>query len=149
MKSARGMTTLFICLVLSAGIFAFRPIPHREVATPRIEVAPLAKPTIAALDLAAFRTPIWIAEPPPPAPVAAAPPPPPPPPLKLQLLAIIREDNTHKAAVYDPDTDRLLVVSAGEKLGLRTVEQVDATSLTLRDDTGQRVLALKTEGGTP
>jgi hypothetical protein len=116
---------------------------------PTIDQAPPAKRTLAALDLAAFRTPIWVAEPTPPPPAAPAQPPPPPPPLKIQLLAIIREgDTAYRAAVYDPDTDQILVVAAGEKLGLRTVEQVDKSSLTLRDETGKRTLALK-EGGTP
>jgi hypothetical protein len=65
-------------------------------------------------------------------------------------LAIIRDSDSgvYTAAVYDPDTDRVQVVAAGERLGIRTVEQVDRSSLTLRDAAGTRTLALK-DGGVP
>ncbi|MBX3378328.1 MAG: hypothetical protein KF678_15135 [Phycisphaeraceae bacterium] len=129
-----------------AAVFALWPVKPRTIPAPVIERAPEpAKRTLAALDLAAFRAPIWVAEPPPPAPPAPVPAPPPPPPLKIQLLAIIREAETggYKAAVYDPDTDKVLIVAAGERLGPRTVEQIDQTSLTLSDNHGKRVLALK------
>jgi hypothetical protein len=104
---------------------------------------------VVALDQAAFRVPIWVAEaaPPTPPPAIATPP---PPPLKLQLLAIVKEGETYKAAVYDPDSDRLLVLGAGDRVGVRTVNAVSRSSVTLRDETGTRTLALKdAKGETP
>ncbi len=141
---------LFISAVAASAAFAFWPMTPAAIMTPTIDQSPAAPKQVAALDLAAFRTPIWIAEPRPPAPTPPAAAPPPPPPLKLQLLAIIAESNggAYKAALYDPDTDRILVVAAGERVGTRTVEQVDKTTLTLRDGDGPRVLALK-ESGPP
>lgn len=144
----KGRILMAGSVLASGAAFALWPVAPTRISPPVFETTTSEpKKPVAALDLAAFRTPIWVAEPPPPAPVVQAPVPP-PPPLKLQLLAIVREADTYKAAVYDPETDRILVVAAGEKLGTRTVEQVDRSSLTLRDDTGKRVLALK-EGGTP
>ena len=71
--------------------------------------------------------------------------PPAPPPVRLQLLAIIREEDLFRAAVYDPDSDRILVVAAGQRVGTQLVDQVDKSSLTLRDERGARVLALQPE----
>jgi hypothetical protein len=135
---------------VGSAVFASWPVKPRPFTAPVIEFADTPKRTVAALDLAAFRAPIWVAEPPPPPPPAPPAPAPVLPPLKIQLLAIIRDldSGMHKAAVYDPDTDRVLVVAAGERLGIRTVEQVDRSSLTLRDVAGTRTLALK-DGGVP
>lgn len=137
--------------ILASATFAVWPRTPRKIVVPTLErhASREAKPA-SALDLAAFRIPIWVAEAPPPAP-PPTPVVPPLPPLKLQLLAIIGEKQTdgmtrYSAAVYDPDSDRVLVVAAGEKVGPRTVEHVNQDTLTLRDDAGQRVLALK-EGG--
>ena len=101
---------------------------------------------------------LWLSPPlpqPPPPPAAAAA----PPPFKLQLLAIIKEDAgaeagtsgvTYKAMVYDPDSDKVLVVAGGDTLGGRLIESIDRTALKIRDAKGgaPRVLTLKTEGGT-
>jgi hypothetical protein len=135
---------------VGSAVFAAWPMKPRPFKAPAIERADAPKRTVAALDLAAFRAPIWVAEPPPPPPPAPPAPAPAPPPLKIQLLAIIRDSDSgvYAAAVYDPDTDRVLVVAAGERLGVRTVEQVDRSSLTLRDAAGTRTLALK-DGGAP
>jgi hypothetical protein len=70
------------------------------------------------------------------------------PPLKLQLLAILKDNGVFKAAVYDPDTDKILVVAAGEKIGSRTVDRVVASGATIRDALGARTLALRDQVGT-
>lgn len=136
-------------VAMGAGGFAAWPVRPRPTSVP---VVPQLEPEphmSAALDLAAFRVPIWVAEAPPPPPPAPAPAPLPPPTLKLQLLAIMRDrENGRTAAVYDPDSDRVVVVAAGQKLGRRSVEEVLDTSLTLRDETGTRKLVLM-EGGSP
>lgn len=149
--SRRAHTRLYLACtaVISSGIFALWPVHQRHILVPTLDHAlePAHSPAqaLSSLDLAAFRLPIWVAEAPPPPAPAPAPPPPMPAPLKIQLLAIIRESKpgTYRAAVYDPDTDRVLVVAAGERIGSRAVERVDRASLTLSDQHGSRVLALK------
>lgn len=136
-------------VLLACATFALWPQHAWDIPTPVIETPEVVVKQVATLDPAAFRVPLWVAEPAPPAPpVVAAPakPPaaaPPPSPIKLQLLAIIREVDVYKAAVYDPDADRILVVGVGEKIGPRNVDKVDKTTLTLRDSAGKRILALK------
>jgi hypothetical protein len=81
-----------------------------------------------------------------------------PPPLRLQLIGITRDapkDGTTavlRAALYDPDSDRLLLVAAGETLtagrGGGTPLQLKIASLTadtieLSDGTLTRTLTLK------
>lgn len=138
---------LVILMVVLAAAFAFWPVSPRTITAPKLEQPEPSQRALAALDTSAFRTPIWLAEPPPPAPATPAPPPPPPPPLKIQLLAILHEDGVYKAAVYDPDTDRILVVKAGEKIGVRTAASITATTLVVKDEAGSKTLALKE--GTP
>ena len=100
------------------------------------------------LDVKAFETPVWtIAAAP--QPLAPPPPPPPaPPPLKLQLIGIIKEAEAYKAVIYDPDTNKLFVVASGEAAARgHTVDRVIADSITIKDGTLVRTLALKTGGG--
>ncbi len=137
---------MIFATLLACGAFAVWPLDATHVQTPVISPPEVATKQVAALDLAAFRVPLWVAEPappPPPEPVVAVTP---PPPLNLQLLAIVREGQVYKAAVYDPDLDRILVVAAGEKVGTRSVQRVDKATMTLRDETGERVLLLKAGG---
>ncbi len=150
MEKARGSTRMrkaaLIAVLLACAGFAIWPVEIASVAPPVVAQPETTKAQVATLDLAAFRVPLWVADPAPPAPAVANAPAPPPPPLKIQLLAIIHEDDAYKAAVYDPDSDRILVVAAGGKVGTRKVEKIDEATLTLRDDTGKRVLALKAGG---
>lgn len=103
-------------------------------------VAPVFSSEQASLDTSGFRAPIWVAPPasanatadlvgPPPPPTPT--PPPLPPPRHLQLLAIVREDGTLKAILYDRNEDRLLNVVPGEQLGAHTVASITETMLTL------------------
>ncbi|MBX3405071.1 MAG: hypothetical protein KF699_16810 [Phycisphaeraceae bacterium] len=87
-----------------------------------------------ALDLAAFRTPIWVAPPLPPASAEPPPqpkpepPPPPPPPLKWQLLAIVRSASNAlpHAMIYDPESDSVLELAAGDAHSSATISAVHA-----------------------
>jgi hypothetical protein len=104
--------------------------------------APVA---LAALDRDAFRAPLWVAPPAPP-PMAAAPPP--LPPLKLQLLAVVHEGGeggTYKAMLYDPDSDKILLAGNGDTVVGKKVEKVTAAGVQIRDGTGLRTLALRTD----
>ncbi len=139
--SSRLAAWLFV--LLGCAVFAAWPQSATPIALPKIEPLAPEKKVPPRLDLTAFRTPLWVADAAPPtAPVQAAPTPP-PPPLKLQLLAIIHEGDAYKAALYDPDSDRLLIVAAGERIGTRSVESIDKAKLTLNDGAARRVLALK------
>lgn len=147
-KGQNARLLAMLALIGACASFAAWPVsvsPPPESAPDLSEKEPAKKQTLA-LDLAAFRVPLWVADPAPPPPPVAAAPPSPPSPLKLQLLAIIHESDVYKAAVYDPDSDRILVVAAGERIGGRSVDKIDKASLTLRDDTGKRVLALRPAG---
>ena len=73
----------------------------------------------------------------------------PPLPLRLQLIAIVRDGEAFKAAVYDPDADRILVVAVGDSIAGRTVEQVRSADVTVRDGTRSRLLSLRTDGVSP
>ncbi len=83
-----------------------------------------------ALDRAAFAASIWN---PPPAlerTAEQAPTRQHPPPLRLQLIGIARDagpggDQVLRAALYDPDTDRLHILAEGERVGAVTVIAVE------------------------
>lgn len=146
--AARFLATLAIA---AAAWWAFTPLPawrpdplHARI--PSSTPTP-TEPTHLALDLAAFRTPLWIAPPapPPPAPSPKPEPPPPLPPLKLQILAIVRDTTGDRALLYDPDTDKPIWVHAGQPVGPRTVERITAHSVDLRDGKLLRTLALRTD----
>lgn len=139
---------LAVMCVAACGVWAFLPLEPATVDVPEIAkdsgVAPRTAPL--ALDLAAFNAPLWVA-PPPPKVAEAAPPAPPPPPLRWQLLAIVREDAGYKALVYDPDTDKLLVLGEGDQSGPRRIARVSSTSMDVRDGAGVRTLALRDQAG--
>jgi hypothetical protein len=141
--------TLLAGAVAACGLWAFAPLPQVRIELPRLaEPALREAPEPVRLDVAAFHAPLWIAPVPPPPPPKPEPPPPPPPPLKLQLLAIVREADTLKAVLYDPDADRILVVAEGEPLGHRHhIERVRPDAVDIRDERGIRTLTLADSGG--
>lgn len=93
------------------------------------------------LQVAAFDAPIWTLDPPP------VVPPGPPPPLRLQLVGMVREGGASgalRAVIYNQETDELVVVAEGARVGARGVARIDAEGVTLSD--GRRLLM---EGGAP
>lgn len=107
---------------------------------------------LAPLDRAAFAAHIWN---PPPRPEAAevssdtreqpAPPP------KLQLIGVAHDtgadgDTVLRAALYDPDTDKLHLVASGERIGAVRVS-VDPEGVSLETAGGTARLALRDERG--
>lgn len=141
-----------VMALAGCAVWAFWPLGSAEVAAPERAAPPVA-PSAGApapLDLAAFNAPLWVAPPPPPPPVVASVPPPPPPvpPLRWQLLAIVREGESWRAIVYDPDADRVLSLGEGERSGARQVARVTPAGLEVRDAGGVRTLALR-DGGAP
>jgi hypothetical protein len=112
----------------------------------------------APLDLAAFRAPLWVAPPAPPSspalPTTASspPPPPPPPPLKWQLLAIIADPGegdiaaagfSPRAMLYDPETDAILELAAGDRHAGRSIESITQGSITIRTGAHTHTLTLE------
>lgn len=135
-------------LVLACGVWGLWPLGPVEVDPPEfaaISAAATTEPIRSVFDLAAFNAPLWVAPVPPPKKVAEAPPPPPPPPpppLRWQLLAIIREDGTYRALLYDPDADKLFTLAEGEQSGSRRIARITPTSVDIRDEVGIRTLPL-------
>ena len=133
-----------VCLLICGVWASFLPTPPLvdlsiTVDTQAIPQVDPGKP----FNTAAFHVPLWIAPPvvePPP--VVTAVTPPPPAPLRWQLLAIIQEESTLKAMVYDPDTDKVYIMSRGDHLGSRTISNISSLSIHVQDTQGSRVLAL-------
>jgi hypothetical protein len=127
---------------LAAPLLIWALWPAKPASLPPAPAAPIAtdhasSATRPPLRLAAFDAPIWTLDPPPPTPAT------PPPPLRLQLVGIIRDEGgakgakgTLKAVIYDPDTDELVVVAEGAKIGPRSITRIDAAGVTLTDAAG-------------
>jgi hypothetical protein len=151
----RGRLRSAACLsaVALAAWWAFAPLHARDISVPELNEADSEPGAIrlAALDLDAFRIPLWVAPPAPPEPEPEPPTPAPPPPLRMQLVAVVGGPDGYSAVLYDPDADRLVVVAAGESLAEgRVVEGVTASGVSIRDDHGVRTLALREgRGGAP
>jgi hypothetical protein len=98
------------------------------------------------VDERAYQVALWV---PPPAPPVEKPKQQ-PPALKLQLLGIHHERDGGRqilrATLYDPDTDRVLIVADGQKLGVFTVSSVHEKGVDLSDGTQTRTLALDSGG---
>jgi hypothetical protein len=147
--SARPIAAATGLAFAACAVWALWPLPAPHVEIPSFEAPPIEQPqrkSLPPLDLAAFRAPLWVAQPPPPALPA---PTPPPPPLRLQLVAIVQEHGAYKAALYDPDQDKLFIVGAGESVSGRTIEQVGSGAVTIRDGGLLRTVSLKSEGNGP
>ncbi|MCC6321908.1 MAG: hypothetical protein IT438_10800 [Phycisphaerales bacterium] len=125
-----------------------------QLPPPPLSDQPLPRRKLAALDLTAFSTPLWVAPPVPPAPPAPAEPPKPLPPLKVQVIAIVRDGgNADKheeftVLVYDPDADRLLSLRTGDQIAGRTIARITEISVELRERDRTRVIALSDAGAT-
>ena len=54
-------------------------------------------------------------------------------PLKLQLIGIIGDGNTLKAAIYDPDSDQLLIVASGQSILGCTISKITKDTVVIAD----------------
>jgi hypothetical protein len=146
------MSVLAAAAIGVSAWWAFKPLAEADLAIPSFElVGPEgSRVELSALDVSAFSAPLWVA---PPAPPPAPAPPPPPPSLKLQLIAIVREGGadgeqgaTSAALFYDPDSDRLVTLRAGDRIAGRTIERVTSASVELREGAATRTLVLADSG---
>jgi hypothetical protein len=118
--------------------------PVSSAGGPTPESAGSASPLRPPIRVAVFDAPLWTLDPPPDVPPA------PPAPLRLQLVGLVRDGGasgkagTLKAVIYNQETDELLVVAEGARVGVRDVTRIDAAGVTLSD--GRRLLM---EGGQP
>lgn len=139
-RRGRAAWTLLVGVLGAGAIWAAaeprRPAPER--AAPDLASAPEAEPPPPpddAFDLACFGVALWV-EPPAPEPrrapaesaARAA--------SRVQLLAIVTETTPsgaprYRAAVYDPDQDRIVFVTDGDTVGAHAVRAVDASGMTL------------------
>ncbi len=69
-----------------------------------------------------------------------------PPPLRLELVGIINDGGTLRAALYDADTDRLHIVSDSDQIGRLTVTVVAESHVELTDGRSTRRLSLREQG---
>jgi hypothetical protein len=53
--------------------------------------------------------------------------------MRLQLIGIINEGGQLKAALYDPQTDRVLIVTSGDRVGQHTITRISASTVELSD----------------
>ena len=127
------------CLLAVAvcAVWSLWPLKRPAIDTTVPQPERTATPAPDRLDLAAFDAPIWLAPPPEPTPPA------PPAPLRLQLLAVFRDGDELRAALYDPDSDRLRIVASGDTVGGRVIERVLADAVSLRDGSGLATLTLE------
>jgi hypothetical protein len=133
--------------VAGAAVWALLPLEADIPAFPKIAPAEPKVATPVPLDLAAFQSPAWTVESPPVTPVVAQAPPP-PPPLRVQLIGIVRDAEQDKAILYDPDSNKVFAVFAGELVHGRRVERVAGGSVSIGGGSSAQVLTLK-NGGTP
>lgn len=144
-RLARWIAGLIVVAALTG---AFWPLPPIKIALPEpVEQAtPASTGAIASLNVAAFDLPLWIVAA---TPVAeekpTAPPAPlPPPPLRIQLLGITRggtpDAPAYKATIYDPDSDRIIIIAGGDTVGGRTVKSISTDRIAFA--LGQQVQTL-------
>lgn len=167
-RSTRRLAAAGGAAALAVGVWAFWPIRAEPLRLADVGVGvgvgqsdPAGKDSVApkiAFNAAAFDAPLWTPPPPPPSkPVAQKPPP--PPPLKLQLIGISRDNGTDgtpilRGVLYDPDSDRLLIVASGEKIELAgrqpiLIAKLTADAIELQDGDITRRLTLSDERRQP
>ena len=66
--------------------------------------------------------------------------------LRLQLVGIIDDGQSLRAAVYDPETDRLLILASGERVHHHTVTSITADAIELANGRSSHRLTLREEG---
>ena len=138
-------------LAVATGVWAFWPQAVAPIAVAKVDDhAPAShKPVTPAVRSDFLALKLWT-PPAPPAEAAKPAAPTPRPPLKLQLVGITREsgqgEGTVRAALYDPETDKLLIVASGEKVGVFTVTSLTNDEIGLADNQGVRMLSLRDDG---
>lgn len=145
------------CAVALAAAWSFRPTPTAPHDFPDLSnppETPAQESAADTLNLAAFQARIWNPRPDPVEHKVAEDKPaaPPPAPLRLQLVAIVRDGEELRAALYDPDANELRLARIGDSVARHTITLVDATGVELRPPgatSGPRRIDLVRPGGAP
>ncbi len=150
MRRLTRLTCVLGLLALGgAAVWAFVPLPSQELPAagwePPAPVQPVPGQRRPAIDRSAFAAAIWnpvvARDAPEQAQASAAEQ---ARPLRIQLIAIIDEgDGRLRAALYDAERDRLLIVASGDRVGGHTVTSVAAGVVELSDGRSARRLALR------
>ncbi len=155
-RTTRRVTAVGLTVAACVAAWALWPLepgPITLATAPGRADAPASTAHVA-FNADAFKVTLWTPTPvPPPAPVIAQKPP--PPPLKLQLIGITRDTPVDggapelRAALYDPESDQMLIVAAGEKIitsqARYTVASLTADTIELADGEAVRKLSLNDE----
>ncbi len=144
-----------ICCVIAAGGVIWLSARRSGLSSPdlgsELSGTPIEPSVAAGIDARVFDVALWT---PPPAPavkdvIAVAPP---PPPLKLQLLGISGDgskDAPLRAALYDLETDRVILIGQGETLSSFTVRALTNEAIEFVDGTRVERLSLREPSMTP
>ncbi|MFG0243483.1 MAG: hypothetical protein ACF8R9_11925 [Phycisphaerales bacterium JB054] len=134
--------------------WGLRPLPAMPALDPELN-APSphdsGSDTIEPLDRTAFAAAIWNPPAAPERPAATVERTTPVPPPKLQLIGIVHDTDEDgavllRAALYDPDTDKLHLVASGERVGAVTVASIERGVVSLESAGRTSRLALREEG---
>ena len=125
-------------LITLSAAWAWRPLEQPE--PPGLSIDLYAPPTTPIededhlFDQSAFAVRLWNPPPPPEArnALVAGQTAPPPKPLRLQLIGIIDDGRQLRAALYDPEADRLLIVGDGDRVKQHTIT-ITADAVELAD----------------
>jgi len=131
--------------------WALRSLPARPGIDAELHAAPSRDggvETIEPLDRAAFAAAIWNPPAAPEHPAATVERATPVPPPKLQLIGIVHDTDRGgavllRAALYDPDTDKLHLVASGERVGAVTVASIESGVVSLESAGRMSRLALR------
>lgn len=157
--AARAIALWSIAFVAGA-VPMFVPRARPSVPVPGVPSPPAAgpHPVPVPLDPASFDAPVWLTRLEAPAPPEPKPPPPIPvrPLPRLELLGIERGTGREgqsvcRAVLYDPDSKRVLVVRAGDRLepSARTISAITPTAITIADGPTEHTLTLRAPSPTP
>lgn len=148
-RRRRAALVLASPAIAISAVWGYWPIPRPAAIDPTLtRPQQESKPdeAHAPLDREAFAAAIWNPEPAPPRAAEPTPTPRPPRPIQLQLIGIARDpgpdgNEVLRAALYDPDTDKLHIVAAGERVGDVTIVAVEPELVRL--ETGGRPAELR------
>lgn len=158
-RRSRRAVCIAAPLIGACGWWCFAPLKaSTSIAPPRLDVAgpqgPGESQDHAPINPSVFAVALWNPAPPAQGQTAAdSTPPAPPSPLNIQLIGIITDTvdgiPIQKAAIYDADADRLLIIADGEKLREHVVRVLSAGVVELVDGETTRQYRLRTDLDSP
>jgi hypothetical protein len=136
-------------VVTALGVWALGPLDPEALPEVALSAPGSSSRQAAALMLAAapFEACLWhVPElPAEPAPANRPSSPPQPRPAALELVSIIHEPQGLRAALFDPQSDRLLIVAQGERAGAQIVTAIRADAVELSEGPLISILKLAEE----